>query len=505
MTTSTLRPNGTASLLNNTVTGAASAHAATNDNSDSSYFGPSGASAGNVYLDLGTVSLPAGSVTKQIRVRARGRGTGGWTYGDLYHASEASVLSRVVVSAGDGSTVYDFSNSYAAVTLSQAQVDALKVKFVTSQFNTTARVLEVYADLVYVPIPVTTVGAVTPDPYTAATIVPISWVNTLDADGGAQTRYWVKVFTAAQYGAGGFDPETSTPTYDSGEQVSSIGTADVGPLSDGVTYRAYVKVAQTVNGASLWSAWAYDQFDVSVTTSDVDTVTATGSNSTASITVTVERDTGSAAWNFVEVERSTDAGSTWAPVRGATYVDATGDADTFTVTDYETSNGEPALYRARATRIVSTLPITGAWVQSTPAASWSSSSAWLKSPLEPAKNITVDIDDPFTTQSYGVRTGVFDIVGAAAPVAISDVLSLPASTLVVATYDDTEQTDLLDLLRTMLLLYHPTDCEGGTIGRYLAVTGVSFTPTVVRNRVARVWTISFVDVNAPADPAASAP
>ena len=82
----------------------------------------------------------------------------------------------------------------------------------------------------------------------------MTWANTLDSDGGPQTKARVKVFSEAQFNAGGFDPATSTATYDSGV-LSQATTSHVGSsLLDG-TYRAYPVVAQTVNGADHYSDW----------------------------------------------------------------------------------------------------------------------------------------------------------------------------------------------------------------------------------------------------------
>jgi hypothetical protein len=498
-----LRPNATVAL-NATVTGAANGHTALSDVSNASYIS---ASTGVSTFEIGTFTLPAGAVVKAVASCS------------MTFKANVGEAATAYLTLADGTLLagtfgsydpfvypafltYGLGITYGPLPTTQALIDGLRMSVETVGG---AQVSEVSAQIRYVTIPVVAVTAVTPDPYTASNIVPISWVNTLDSDGGAQTRYRVKVFTAAQYGIGGFDPETSPFTYDSGELLGANLSANVGPLATATTYRAYVKVAQTVNGVSHWSDWGLDQFQVSVATSDISTVTAVANNSTASITVTVTRNGASSAWNFVEVQRSVDAGVTWSDVRSATYVDATGNANTFVVTDHETANGQTTLYRARATRIVSSLPITGAWVSSS-SVSWTSSSAWLKSPLNPAKNMSVTLETPFAAQERTIRAGEFAVLGRAAPVVISDVVSLPGSVMKVRTDLAADLPKMIALLSDINLLFQqiPESRAGQSQSGAQYVTVRSFTE---EQRVGfytdmRLWTIGYLEVDAPPDPTA---
>lgn len=69
----------------------------------------------------------------------------------------------------------------------------------------------------------------------------ITWTDT-DITAGTRV-FQVRVFSAAQYGAGGFDPETSTATWDSGKIVSHARECVVAQeLTNSTTYRAYVRV-----------------------------------------------------------------------------------------------------------------------------------------------------------------------------------------------------------------------------------------------------------------------
>lgn len=84
----------------------------------------------------------------------------------------------------------------------------------------------------------------------------------------------VKIFTAAQYGAVGFNPSTSTPTQ------SGSGTATyfplwtpATPLANNTTYRAYVRTTSGVY--KVQSPWAYSDFSLAV---DVPTAPVTTVN-----------------------------------------------------------------------------------------------------------------------------------------------------------------------------------------------------------------------------------
>lgn len=114
-----------------------------------------------------------------------------------------------------------------------------------------------------------TLAVTAPSPVAGATVVDTAKPNitwTFTGDGLSQAGYRVRIFNAAQYGAGGFNPQTSTATYDSGDVVSaSTNHRLTANLTTGTTYRAYV--------------WAWTELPVSKfrhTTYDGTTVTALG-------------------------------------------------------------------------------------------------------------------------------------------------------------------------------------------------------------------------------------
>ena len=120
-------------------------------------------------------------------------------------------------------------------------MDNLRVKVTEYQDSTDiSNLYELYVDVDIVSQPSVTVN--NPNGTITNTASPdVAWTFT-DSDGDTQSYYQIKVFSAAQYGAGGFDPETSTSTYDSGV-IGSADTNDVvGALLANATYRAYLKV-----------------------------------------------------------------------------------------------------------------------------------------------------------------------------------------------------------------------------------------------------------------------
>lgn len=489
MTTATLRPDGILDASTATVTGAASLNAALADNSDSSYINIP--AFGTPSFSFGTVSLPAGAVTKSINFRARTSAAAG--------RLDVSVGATGALAVGESfipGSIATYTASPVATTMTQTQVDAIRGDL-TAEFDAvTMKVYELYADLVYATVPVVTPTA--PTGAIATTTSPtVTWTYAAGSDGGVQTAYRVRVFTAAQYGIGGFDPATSPSTYDTGGVVSAATSVVVGPLDNSTTYRAYVIVSQTINGSYHPSAWAFTGFSISLTTANISTVVGTPDNTNGRISVVVTRVTAGSppTWTSVEVQRSDDGGTTWSYVRGANGAATSG--STFTIVDYEAGNGTTVKYRARATYLLSGLPVAGPWVSSSNT-SWTAAVDWLKDVNNPTLNRTVMVvANPVLTRSR--PQGVYSVIGRTDPVVVSDVRSLPSGPLQIVTATDQEAVDLLALTATDVLFFQPR--PGARMGQmYIAIGEVPETPVVdVYNEPTRVWPLSFVQVTAPPD------
>lgn len=134
------------------------------------------------------------------------------------------------------------------------------------EYGYMARFLALFAEITTTSIPTLTVDAPS-DPATDTLTPTVTWTYT-DTDGESQTYYEVKVFSAAQYGATGFSADTSTPTVSSGATAGNVAAWTISsPLANNITYRAYVRVGKDNAGTTLWSAWAYKQFALAVTSS----------------------------------------------------------------------------------------------------------------------------------------------------------------------------------------------------------------------------------------------
>lgn len=509
MTIIRLKPNATISNADSR-TGAATDWECLNDDSDSTYTSFTAAgTAGHVRLT--TVALPSGAVTKSVKMIGRVRSE---TAGEDVLASMRVRVDGLDMD--DPDVKYDlnyvqcdsfqnWSTNEIPVTWTQSTLDGLEIWYKNNRSSNGSDWSKLSIDLTYVLQPVVSVTAITPDPWVDSTNPTVSWSKTAYSSSGPFTRYWVKVFDEATYGVGfsGLDPDTDTAYYDSGNTVGSNNSQVVGPLETGDTYRAYVKVAHTINGVSLWSDWDYDEFDVSVTTSEIDTCTPLGIDATGLIQVNVERDALTAAWDFIELQRSVDGKVTWEDVRFATYVDATGDATEFDYNDYEVGNGVAAWYRARATRIVSELPITGSWVESTISDSWSSTDNWLKVPEIPAESVKVTfrVTPTFT---FTARRGVFPVLGEAKPIVVSDTRSAAVAQIVLATTTAADTTVLINIFEDydVVLLQSNTDHMWGS--RFIAVGSVTVGPVLQQKAggYADIVLSDVVEVAAPSDPSA---
>lgn len=315
MTVVTLRPNSTTSNTG-TVAGAASAHAALSDNSDASAVGYT--TGQRSMVGLGDLSLPAGAVIKTVTIRARtDRGVDSAT---KQLAAGVGVVSGTTLASGttfvswaSPTTTTVVANSQAGFT--DADVDAAILDLLDAN-GLGLTIYEAYVDVTYVTQPSVAVNAPT-GTVTDTNQPTVTWTVTIDSDGGTQVYREVKIFTDAQYTAGGFDPATSTQTAGiAGEGASPATSGTVDQVLPDDTYRAYVRVAQVVNGNPHWSDWAYTEFTIDVDLPGTPTFTATADNTNARITlaITDNADPVTSTDRF-ELERSLDAGSTWEPVR----------------------------------------------------------------------------------------------------------------------------------------------------------------------------------------------
>jgi hypothetical protein len=442
-----VRPSSTTSNTGVTIAGS-SLHAVLGDDSDGTY--GEWAAGDTAVVAFTAPTLPSGSVIKSQGVRAR---TAKISANGLMGVQ---ALGDIYPDTGDAAWTVASGISWTTPTTVSLPIPLQPdhpmtgLRIFTGAPDVVARVFEAYLDVVYVVKPVISVQ--TPTGTVTNTNKPrVQWsFTTHDTDGGSITTWQVKVFTAAQYGAGGFDPATSTTTQASGITNQLINSWDPPVPLANATYRAYVRVAQNVNGSLFWSDWAYSAFVLNVTPPNAPTVAAIAQNTEGRIRLTVTPAATGVSTDLIEAQRSADNGATWEDCRtepaGLTV------ATSVKVWDFEAPNGTAMLYRARTAHSYSGVYAYTAWVTSSPVA-WSSTDRWIKHPNLPALNMKVTVQ-AFGAVKRAARQGVFQALGAADAIVVSDTRGPETGGLILLLADQAarDQLDaLLDTADTLLL------------------------------------------------------
>jgi hypothetical protein len=288
-----------------------------------------------------------------------------------------------------------------------------------------------------------------------------------DTDGETQAFYQIKVFTAAQYGAGGFDPVTSVATWDSGEIASSDNTAIIEELLLSATYRAYVRVAKDVNGTPFWSDYAFSQFVLNVTPPAVPTFTSVWSQSLGYTTISITG-TGSAGFvrQYYQVQRSDDSGVTYSFIRNGREITAVSNAAT--ILDYEAPRGIEVLYRVRAIGVdASGIEFPSAYSPVNTVLVSSDGTWWFKAIEEPIYNLSnirvlaqldTNIEEPNT---------IFRPLGSDRPIVVAGPIQGEDGIYSIKTVNETEWDNLY-----LLIEYQGTVLAQDPLGnqKYIRIT-----------------------------------
>jgi len=319
MATYVLRPN--ANWNNNSAFtisgGSASVHAALSDTSDSTFITRTSTTVSASYeAEFGTQTLAATEKVAFVNLRAR---TSIGTTGSIE-------LSLGVITDRNGRTVsysvpFSKANTLALTTIdtalklttapngeawTQTLIDNLVVKFADNAITSgdRANLYELYVDVITTTQPTVSVTAPT-GTVTDTTFPSVVWTYA-DADGDPQNAYEIKVFDSTTYGGASFDEDTSTPTVSTGIVTSSNnGQTLEADLADGTTYRAYVRVAQLVNGSNYFSEWGYSQFTIDVDAPATPLITAFYDSTEGAVTVTVFGRTNNLSPNQASLETNT--------------------------------------------------------------------------------------------------------------------------------------------------------------------------------------------------------
>lgn len=257
----TIKPDATISYDNApTLTGGASTHAVWADTNDGTYT----ADHSNLLVSFANPSIPSGakitSVQLWVNVKRGATYNGNvFLYFNQSNADPQGFTPFVVgaqvpanQSPGIWFTGAAHTRNRLGAAWSVADLNALQFTAWDDTPASTIRITEVLVNITYNERP--TVSAVLPSTVTTTTRPTITWTYT-DPDGDLQERARVKIFSSAEYGAGGFDPETSAATYDSGVLYQPTTSHRIDEdLVVGSTYKWYVKAADR-GSAGNYSTW----------------------------------------------------------------------------------------------------------------------------------------------------------------------------------------------------------------------------------------------------------
>lgn len=412
-----VKPNGNNGASGWTATGG-SLHGVVADDSDATYltsiFTPN-----RLTLNLAAPSIPGGAMVKAalLALRSAYVGAPGVTSGKVRCDGDSTDFVQQITWP---SPTVAFP---AALTSDEGALDIDNIA-IELAFAASARLHEFALHVVYVPKPV--IDAVGPTGTLTTDNRPtITWTNVLDAHGGEQTRYQVKIYDATTHGGFGSVNPNTTPPFAQSEILAGNATSwRAGtPLPDD-GYRAYVRCGQTVNGIIHWSDWDNVNFTVDVNRPGVPSISLLGEDDWARISIELEENSGAADTDWWEVQSSPNGTSGWQDLLtteggGKVLNPAPGASGTEVVGDYESANEEVRYYRARAvTDHGNEVTVSSDWC-SPVSSSWDSRFWWLKHRTLSGLNLAVTVDEQPGWEAPS-RDGEFQGLGASSSVIVSD-------------------------------------------------------------------------------------
>ena len=506
MAVTTVRPNATASGSGSfTISGGSgSLHAALNDDSDSTFIQKTSSVVGqaSAILDFGTTTISASQRVKQVRVRARCSTPTAEGRLNIYLGSRVdnqNYFHSALAVRGTNTSATTFTGPYYTAApngqaWSQTSINGLRAK-ITEYEETTDRgkFYELYIDVDIAAQPTVSVSAPT-GTITTTTAPDVTWTYS-DTDNETQAYYQIKVFSSAQYGAGGFSALTSTATWDSGEIASSDNTAVVGTLLNAGTYRAYVRVAKAVNGQPFYSDFAYSQFTISYTAPTIPTMLVAwdSDNGVANFTLTGAALPGGYSSQYFDIHRSDDGGVIYESIRNgenltpnASYI--------ATHEDYEAPRGVVAYYRCRSVAVdASDQEFPSAWGTVQQVLVTNDETWWFKviedatlnlGSVRVLKELDVEIEEPNT---------VFRPLGSDRPIVVAGPLQGEDGGYSIKTVTETEWDNFYPILthQGTILVQDPYGNQ-----KYIRITSRDWTAETQAGSVYRDITIRYVEVDA---------
>ena len=432
MTLVTLKPNGSDSTAS--VTGAASAHAALADGSDSSYVAFDADE--SILVDLETFTIPAGSYIRKGAVTARTAKVAASVSMNTFLVLGGVATDNAYPTIGWGSPTSHQVLEHSSAITSQTTIDGAQIAVSVSA---AMRLYELGFALTYIAAPAPSVTA--PIGLVTDTNTPVvTWDPGLDPDGGPQALAEIRIVN-------------DDDTFFDGGSVTGTGTTWAGSvaLPDGY-YTAHVKVAQIVDGTPVWAeASAAFSIDVALPNEPI-FGPVTPEPTQGHISIVLGATPGLTTTDEFELERSDDAGVTWAPVRTKLGASRVAFDDAYGITDHEAPIGIELLYRARSLHNYSGLYARSAWAFSPPVmltTGW-----WLTHATRPAALRLAINPHAFPSVRRAARQGTHQPLGARLPIVISDTRTAWSGEISLRcdSIEDREALDeLLDVQEPLLL------------------------------------------------------
>lgn len=290
-TTVTFKPNATLQGDGSfTKTGAATSHAATNDNSDASFIKRVSTTVfAAVNMQLDTSSAPSGKALNRFKIRLRNnRPASGLPYlqAGVYvlqpnGATSLPTFGQFQVSGQVGAVQWDESgyfpgdaaHDFLAAAAAGNGVSGLRVWDYCQTSGARANIYEAWVEAEFIDPPTSTVSA--PSGTITDTNFPtITWTFT-SPESNPQASTIVKVFDSATYGAAGFNPATSTPVWETITSGSALSVTVDEALPATGTFRAYVLVSESTGYiTNTATAWAFSTFTMGLLTPPLPTLSA---------------------------------------------------------------------------------------------------------------------------------------------------------------------------------------------------------------------------------------
>lgn len=247
----------------------------------------------NVYMSSGfeNVSLGSNQIVR-VRVVARLGGSSTSMIVGVLDSSYKLVSYVNGIVSGASTKAYQgnwaFSNQAAGTVWTAADINGMTMY--ANDYSLNLKFAQIRLEYDYYATPTGTPTSATPNTDRPA----ISW-SYAQAQSVTQSSAHVKVFSSTQYGAGGFDPDTSTSLYSTVVAGAGITvTPETGIVTNGQVYKPYVRVIADAYGIPVKGAWAPSAaaYTASFTAPTAPTVTAAWSNATTgtaqkAVTVTV--------------------------------------------------------------------------------------------------------------------------------------------------------------------------------------------------------------------------